>query len=174
MCERESDNKQYMCPPKMADGRAFTDYKPRCAVLTSLHAAGGQTMNSYELRQYLINNAEKMMDQSRTHAERMNACGPCVQPWNQGTMLPEQSMVKCNTSTCSVSTNDPYGLGQGRDYGITPDTQFIARQAQRDAQMRTGNTNCCTGYEDDLKYFPVGPTVFEEQRAAVPGGGFPF
>lgn len=178
-CERESDNKHYMCPAKMSDGRAFTDYKPRCAVHTSLMSAGSsgsaqQPMNSYELRQYLINNAETLMERSRTEAERMNACGPCVEPWNQGTMLPEQSMVRCNASTCSVSTNDTSGLGQGRDYGISPDTNFVNRMEARDAKMRTQPSNCCTGYDDDIKYYPIGPAVMEEQRYAVPSGGFPF
>lgn len=175
-CERESDNKDYMCPPKMADGRAFTDYKPRCAVHTSLMSAGapqaGAPLNSYELRQYLIGNAETIMNNQRNHAQQMNACGPCVQPWNQGTMLPEQSMVRCNKSTCSVSTSDPSGLGQGRDYGSGTDTAFVKRMEARDEQMRTQPDNCCTGYDDDIKYFPLAPVA--EERLAVPSGGTPW
>jgi len=169
-CERESDNKHFQCPPKMADGRAFTDYKTRCGVQSTL--MHDKAMNSYELRQYLINNAEALMQQNRDYAEKVNACGPCMQPWHQGTMLPEQSMVRCNESTCSVSTNDPYGLGQGRDYGITNDNQFLAKMQARDDKMRTHTANGCTGYDDDLKYFPVTPVA--EERYAIPGGGAPF
>lgn len=169
-CERESDNKHFQCPPKMADGRAFTDYKPRCSVLSSM--LQNRQMNTYELRQYMINNAEALMNQSRSAAESMNACGPCVHPWNQGTMLPEESTVKCNASSCSISMNDPTGLGQGRDYGITPDTQFINKMQARDATMRNSPTNCCTGYDDDLKYFPITPVA--EERYAIPSGGSTF
>lgn len=169
-CERESDNKHYMCPPKMADGRAFTDYKPRCAVHTTL--MGSRPMNSYELRQYMITNADTLMDKSRSEAERMNACGPCVKPWNQGTMLPEQSMVKCNASTCSTSTNNPSGLGQGRDYGIPTDIAFIKKMEARDDKMRSQPNNCCTGYDDDIKYFPFAPVAPE--RLSIPSGGSPF
>lgn len=175
-CERESDNKHFMCPPKMADGRAFTDYKPRCAVHSSLMTAGSgsasASLNSYELRQFLINNAENIMDGHRNQAQKASACGPCVQPWNQGTMLPEQSMVKCNTSTCSVATNDPNGLGQGRDYGIAPDTDFQKRMEARDAKMRAQPGNCCTGYDEDIKYYPLAPVA--EERYAIPSGGSPF
>lgn len=173
-CERESDNKYTTCPAKMADGRAFTDYKPRCAVHSTLMEAehAGRPMNSYELRQFLINNAENIMEQSRTFAQQQNTCGPCVQPWNQGTMLAEQSTVKCNTSTCSVTVNNPNGLGRGRDYGIAPDSNFIGRMEARDAQLRKGGENCCTGYDDDIKYFPLAPV--SEERFAVPSGGSPF
>ena len=168
-CDRESDNKHYMCPAKMADGRAFTDYKPRCTVFSSL---APQSMNSYEMRQYLINNAENIMQQSRRSVEAMNACGPCVKPWNQGTMLPEQSFVKCNTSTCTITPGDASGLGQGRDYGVAQDQEFIAHMEARDAQMRNQPNNCCTGYEDDLKYYPLAPV--QEERYAIPSGGSPF
>jgi len=166
-CERDSDNRHFQCPPKMADGRAFTDYKARCAVLTSL--LQNKAMNTYELRQYMINNAEQLMQQERTYASRMNACGPCVKPWNQGTMLPEQSMVRCNESTCSVSTSDPYGLGQGRDYGIPQESEFIAKMEKQNQELQK---NICTGFEEDLGYYPITPV--QEERYAIPSGGFPF
>ena len=170
-CERESDNKEFQCPPKMADGRAFTDYKPRCSVFASL-ASTPQPLNSYELRQYMITNAEDIMSRSRKEAEQKNLCGPCVQPWNQGTMLPEESIVKCNASTCTIVKKDPFGLGQGRDYGIPTDNNFIKVAEERDARMRSQPANCCTGFEEDSKYFPLAPV--HEERYAIPSGGSPF
>jgi hypothetical protein len=130
-----------------------------------------QSMNSYELRQYLINNAEKIMTESREASEKLNRCGPCVKPWNQGTMLPEESLVKCNTSTCQTNVNDPYGLGQGRDYGIQDDQQFIAKMTQLNQTAFGQQDNCFTGY-DDLKYFPL--TSVTEERASIPSGGKPW
>lgn len=165
-CERESDNKSFQCPAKMADGRAFTDYKPRCAVLSSL--LQDKPMNTYELRQHMINNAEAIMQQKREYASRMNSCGPCVQPWNQGTMLPEQTMVRCNESTCSVSKTNANGLGQGRDYGIPEETAFIRKMEEANIPQ-VGNV--CTGYDDDTRYYPV---AVEEERYAIPSGGQPF
>lgn len=169
-CERESDNKHFQCAPKMADGRAFTDYKPRCAIHSTLMQ--NQSLNSYELRQHMINNAENIMQRSRESVEHMNACGPCVKPWNQGTMLPEQTVVKCNASTCSQVTANPDGLGVGRDYGIVPDLDFMKNMETKDALMRQQPANCCTGYDDDIKYFPITPVA--EERYAIPSGGSPW
>jgi hypothetical protein len=147
----------------MSDGRAFTDYKPRCSVFESLIKSHPQPMNSYELRQYMIQNGEAIMKSNRQVFEDNNTCSPCKKPWNIGTMLPEQSMVKCNASTCSVSINDPYGLGQGRDYNTAVQIDYIKRMEQKNDKME--------GYINDVDYHPVSS---EEQRYAVPGGGIPY
>ena len=97
-CKKASDNKYNNCPPLMADGRMFTDYRPRC--IANFAVAGGASLpgnfdlpNSYEYRQYLIKNASDIMAKNRQMAYQNNACGPCTNPYNEGTMLPEQSMV---------------------------------------------------------------------------------
>lgn len=106
------------CPPKMSDGRHFTDYAPRCIARDNLMlGVDNKQMNSYELRQYLIANSEKIMQSNRDAAIKCNSWNACVQPYNQGTMLAEQNMVKCDTTSCRTSINDPYGIGTGRDYG---------------------------------------------------------
>lgn len=161
-----------MCPPRMSDGRHFTDYKPRCGVDAS--TLNGQTMNSYELRQYMITNAENLMQKNRDAAVGANKCGPCVEPWNQGTMLPEQSVVKCTTSTCTRATNDPYGLGQGRDYGSAPNASFISKMTEENAAFKP-QCNDCLLSSDRLK---SQAPVFEESsivgyRQTIPGGGEP-
>ena len=169
-CENESDNKHALCPAKMEDGRQFTDYRPRCA----MHE--GKNMNSYDARQYMINNAEQLMSADRKSMESRNRCGPCVEPWNQGTMLPEQTMTKCTAQTCTTFLKDPYGLGQGRDFGITPDAAFVAKMEKNNsAMMRAQDKNCCTGYDEDIQYYPLGNSPENlVKRSAVPGGGDPF
>lgn len=98
--------KVYDCPPKMADGRLFTNYNPRC--FTNINRD-----SSYDYRQSMISNALDIMEKNRI----IKGCGPCVEPYNIGTMLPEQSIVKCDKNTCRVILTDPNGLGQGRkDY----------------------------------------------------------
>jgi hypothetical protein len=153
----------------MADGRAFTDYNMRCATQATLMQ--NSQFNSYELRQHLIHNADQLMDENRNSKAIQNACGPCVQPWNQGTMLKEQSQVTCTKSTCSVSTTDQNGLGQGRDYGIAPQTSLINGMESRDQYMLNNPTNVCTGYDDDLRYYTLVPV--EEERYSIPSGGRP-
>lgn len=125
------------CPLKMADGRAFTDYRPRCAI--DFEAI---SKNSYDYRQYMIQNAEAIMQKNRNVAYDANKCGPCVAPFNQGTMLPEQSMIKCNASTCTFSLVNPNGLGMGRQYG--PDVMTDRERAFLRAREQEGV--CCAPF----------------------------
>jgi hypothetical protein len=172
-CETVSDNNTNMCRPRMSDGRHFTDYKPRCAV--NMNIVNGNVMTSYEFRQYMIDNADIIMQKNRENAINTNRCGPCVEPWNQGTMLPEQSTLKCDNSVCSININDPYGLGQGRDYGIKVDAEYINFMSEKNAEMSRNPKNCCLTPDDKIQYYPLCTT--EEsyvERPSIPGGGYPF
>lgn len=176
-CSRASDNRHFNCPPKMADGRHFTDYRPRC--LTNFVFPNDQPLNSYEYRQYLIHNADSLMKENRLHAYNMNICGPCVEPYDIGTMLPEEAVVMCDASTCKTMLTDPNGLGTGRQYDTAsasindPKNQFIKAKQNEQAFMQQ-TTNCCSSAGDDLKYFPYDKqTMNQAPRLAVPGGGMP-
>ena len=117
-CYKTTNNKFFNCPPRMDDGRHFTDYRPSCD-LNNLVASNNNLVSSYDYRQFLILNADKLMDLNRGYTVQMNSCGPCKQPYEQGTMLPEQSKVQCNDKTCNSSMSVLNGLGQGRTYGPT-------------------------------------------------------
>lgn len=106
--EKDPNVKNNSCPVKMSDGRHFTDYRPRC-----IYNSQNRSIGSYELRQNMINNAEKMLEEKR---RTMHQCGPCVDPFNIGTMLPEESIITCDENQCTVKMNDPNGVGQGRNY----------------------------------------------------------
>jgi hypothetical protein len=129
---KSSDTKYPSCPAKMSDGRHFTDYRPRCITNSQNMSVG-----SYEFRQYMINNAEKLLEEKRN---TMRQCGPCVDPFNIGTMLPEESYVKCDKNTCIVVGNDPSGLGQGRFYGEITD---VHKKFLQDRENESNMGNCC-------------------------------
>ena len=76
----------------MADGRHFTDYRPNCYLNNSMRA-DNQTFNSFQYRMFLTQNAERLMEMNRNNSCDKNCCGPCQKPYDQGTMLPEQSRV---------------------------------------------------------------------------------
>lgn len=119
--------------PRMADGRLFTDYRPRCVMQYQYRHQGSDS--SYAYRQHLIRSASDIMQNQRDAALQAAARAPCVKPYNQGTMLPESSKFVCNASTCKVVAGDPSGLGTGRNYGESP-AQAGAREAflsQQDA-----------------------------------------
>lgn len=129
------------CPQLMSDGRAFTDYRPRC-MQTFLAC-------NYDNRQYLQNNAETIMQNNRREFYNENKCIPHVAPYNEGTMLSEQNMVVCNKNTCSTTVNDPNGLGTGRKYSSEP--QSANEQFLQFKEIENGE-KCINGYDDPLFY----------------------
>ena len=179
-CTRASDNAYSDCPPRMADGRIFTDYRPRCDLNYSIPGSSDRTMmgsSSYTYRQYLIQNADQLMAGQRAWIYGSAVCGPCVRPYDVGTMLPEQTVVKCDARVCTRETNDPSGLGQGRVYGATPDaaaarSAFLERkESEQRALSKAGN--CCASPDDLAEYFGHGPVAGSPRRTAVPFGGQP-
>ena len=111
--QRATNNKYDNCPPRMSDGRQYTDYAPRCqANFFRLP----KPLSSYDYRMYLTENAEKLMDENRADATKNNYCGPCVKP---STMLPEQTKQVCDGRVCAFPVNDPAGLGLGRQHDTT-------------------------------------------------------
>ena len=119
-CDVKVDPK-VACPTRMSDGRAFTDYRPRCIVNAELMASvAGQKMvqSSYESRMYLQSQADKVMEQERQKAmDRLIPCAPCQRPFSEsGTMLPERYVVRCDGVTCTRNEVNPAGVGDGRSY----------------------------------------------------------
>ncbi len=149
----------------MDDGRHFTDYRPNCYVNNTLRS-NNKTYNSFQYRMYLTHNAEKLMEMNRANSCQKNCCGPCQKPYEQGTMLPEESTVTCNSTDCQVSKNDPKGLGQGRNYGNSGNC------ANWPEELPTGtSSNCCTPSDDNFRYHPVDPKMSSQGRYASPSGG---
>ena len=106
-----------LCPNRMDYGW-LTDYNFRCAQNAKLNAAVPPNKNAYMTRMYLQNNAVKIMEQERLAAEsRLAPCAPCKRPNSeQGTMLPEKYVVRCDGATCETVLNNPNGLGVGRGF----------------------------------------------------------
>ena len=102
----------------MADGRMFTDYRPRCDANLQYQAP---MSGSHEYRQFLIANGQRIIDEGRSAAAASALCGPCVQPYDQGTMAPEVDRFVCDKLSCARVTvpgaNPALAIGTGRDYG---------------------------------------------------------
>lgn len=174
-CSRVSQNKHFDCPPRMSDGRHFTDYRPRCLLNTMFQS--DQPMTSFEYRKYLVSNADKLIGKDRTEAYNNNMCGPCVEPYDQGTMLPEQSMTVCDANVCKFYKNDDNGLGLGRVYTNVPDSvakQQFMKQKHKEQDYLKKNANCCVpSHSDD--YYPIGAIGDNYVgRYATPSGATPF
>ena len=106
----------------MADGRLFTDYRPRC--VANLQYAAPMS-GSQDYRLFLIGNGAQIMEQNRAAAAAAAHCAPCVQPYNRGTMVPEIDRVVCDKVSCArtpvaeAGASGPGGfggIGTGRAY----------------------------------------------------------
>jgi hypothetical protein len=115
-CYKTTNNKYFNCPPRMADGRHFTDYSPICDIDSKINL-NNNLVTSHESREYLTNNALKLIELNRIEACKKNCCGPCQVPYNKGTMLPESSIQNCNNKSCNTKHLNNNGIGLGRDYG---------------------------------------------------------
>ena len=113
------NNKHQTCPALMSDGRLFTDYRPRCNSMESMLTRG---MSSYDYRQFLINNAEKLMQDHRQTTVAVAGCESCDHPSSKEPkcMMTEEQTTVCGRSTCAINTTDVNGLGRGRTFEVAP------------------------------------------------------
>lgn len=75
---RVSDNRYVDCPPRMADGRIFTDYRPSCVVDNHIRKQLGVS-SSLEYRNVLTMEASSIMQSERERAQFVN-CKCCSAP----------------------------------------------------------------------------------------------
>ena len=63
-CYKTTNNKHFTAPPRMADGRHFTDYRPTFDLNTKIQN-DNNVDTSYNYRMLLTNNAEQIMELNR-------------------------------------------------------------------------------------------------------------
>uniref|UniRef100_A0A6C0JEQ3 Uncharacterized protein n=1 Tax=viral metagenome TaxID=1070528 RepID=A0A6C0JEQ3_9ZZZZ len=168
-CYKTSNNKYFNCPPRMDDGRHFTDYRPNCHI-NNLVRANNAILNSHQYRMFLQHNSNKLMNLNRTYACQKNCCGPCQPEYNQGTMLAEQSVQQCNNRSCNTDFVNKGGLGLGRKYdgdsqqcGNWPKTLPVNQQY-----------NCCADNNALFNYYNQIDSKAQGElvsRNTVPSGG---
>lgn len=137
-CYKTGDNRFNDCPPRMADGRHFTDFRPNCSINNMLRVQN-KVANSYEYRMFLTRNAEDIMGINTQYAMDKNACKSC-----DNTMLKEQTKLKCNKESCDLQMNDPLGIGQGRADGSLDNCENCPSDLIKRSQVEN---NCMTPYD---------------------------
>ena len=170
-CFRTTDNKYLSCPPRMADGRHFTDYRPSCELDDRIRF-DNNVHNSFQYRQFVTTHAEELMNKNRHEACIQNCCGPCTGTDKEmldsvGTMLPEQSMFVTDGRIMKMRLNDPNGIGTGRQYWTTPQSC----EGLPSAWPITGgkSNNCMT--ENDKLFYLGNYADASLGRVAMPKGG---
>lgn len=168
-CHKTSNNKYSKCPPRMDDGRHFTDYRPNCHINNLVRSNNG-ILNSHQYRMFLQRNSDKLMNLNRTYASQKNGCGPCQEEYNTGTMLPEQSRQQCNSRSCNTDFVNQNGLGLGRQYDS--DSQ---KCGDWPSGVSSGNSsNCCADTNSLFNYYNHVDTKAQGElvsRHTMPSGG---
>ena len=167
-CDKK--NNSFFCQPIMSDGRAISDldsYRPRCST-QYVDKINNKMYPSYEQRMMLIHNATKIMNENALAAYNYSACGPCEEPYELSTQLPEYEMQKCDTRSCTFSGNNSSELGLGRESMYDKDRVNFLAMKEKEQQMfrNTNNVND--------SYYPIGGSVKNQvgyKRYSIPGGG---
>ena len=79
-CYRTTNNKFFTAPPRMADGRHFTDYRPTFDLNNKIQN-DNNIETSYDYRMFMSNNADRIMEVNRQHSQLKNGVNNCKQPY---------------------------------------------------------------------------------------------
>lgn len=70
-----SDNVKFTHPPRMHDGRHITNYEPNCQMNARLQ----QNLSSFQYKNFLMINAEKIMNDTNMFNSKVYGCSDCDQ-----------------------------------------------------------------------------------------------
>ena len=109
------------CAVRMADGRLFTDYRPRCDIADQFANVNSiPTSGSYEYRQWLIHNGQRIIDHHRALAIENAWCTPCskipTMPIEKDYFVCSKTACTRATSTFKTTTDKIRSFGTGRLY----------------------------------------------------------
>ena len=146
-CLNVSNNKHSKCPPRMNDGRHFTDYRPQCHT-NNMVQQNNDIHNSYQMRMFLTHNASELMKRDRKLACARNCCGPCQSPYQVGTMTPEKTARVANGPVpCAIKESYP---AFGEAHGTAP----LECASWNSSPIDAGSINCCSTVTKPCKYLP--------------------
>ena len=94
-------------PPRMSDGRIFTQYTPACE-------ARPASVSSNQARRAMTKNGAAIIDANRQMAETMDGfhhMAVCFDTTTSGTVLPEEQRLVCDERRCDMMPYVPGGLG---------------------------------------------------------------
>jgi len=104
-CNKTSNNKYFDCPARMDDGRTFTDYRPSSSVDDMIRYSNN-VMSSYEYRQFLIHNANNIMNVNMQYTVDKVGVINC-----NASEIPMNTVCNVNKQYSKCSQTNPNGIG---------------------------------------------------------------
>lgn len=169
-CYRTANNKHFNAPPRMADGRNFTDYRDSFTV-NNLVITDNKTSvsNSYDYRMFLQQNASQIMERNWEQSYLKNGVFNCKEPYETGTMLQEEIVQSCDAHRCDFTENYKEGLGLGRRSARNETNNLCVSPLNGPEVVLQDNQ--CAPAADLNNYYGNQNNNNAVQRQAVPGGG---
>jgi hypothetical protein len=104
-CNKTSNNKYFDCPARMDDGRAFTDWRPSSDVENMIQYSNN-IMSSYQYRQFLIHNANEIMNVNSMYSNNKLSCNNC-----DAKQVPFNTVCDVNAQTSKCHNINQNGIG---------------------------------------------------------------
>jgi hypothetical protein len=166
-CKYTSDNFYKNSPCRMNDGRIFTDYRSTC-VLNNLIQNNNSIKGSNEYKNFLVKNADNFRESYESYLEQKNTW-----PGYPESLVPERSMLKCDTNKCVVDVVDPNGIGQGRDFGVgdgCDKLEEVSNLRNRFNTFKSKEENCCgVNWQSDNGYPYIENNLVINSRGPIGG-----
>lgn len=123
-CYKTSNNKYFDCPALMSDGRIFTDYRPS-AYVNDLMRIQNKVYDSYNYRQFLINNGLNVIKTNDMYNEMKNGCGQCkyAEIKNESTCVYNKKYGLCAPNGCNGLGQNNYASPEGAAAPYNPGYQ---------------------------------------------------
>ena len=119
-CNKKPAQSAAACFDRMSYGlpSSQSSWETNCVLMYKLQNEH-KLQSSYEQRQWLQNNAERLINEARATAN-VPACAPCSENGPLVDALPESSIQQCNSVACTYASpkfgEGISGLGQGRNF----------------------------------------------------------
>ena len=106
LCYKTSDNKHSSSPPRMNDGRHFTDYRSN-NLINHLLIKNNKVHNNHDYKTFLIENSDKLRELNWNYACQKN----CHKECQDSIDIPHQSEFICNQKVCHHRDINKNGVG---------------------------------------------------------------
>ena len=105
-CNKTSNNKYFGSPARMDDGRSFTDYRSSSSVDDMIRYSNN-LLNSYDYRQFLIHNADNIINIKNRYTQDKISNVNC----NQNSIPSINTVCDVNKESSFCNVFDKNGVG---------------------------------------------------------------
>ena len=143
-CNKTSNNKYFDCTARMDDARTFTDYRASF-VVDDMIKKSNNVLSSYDYRQFLIHNANNIMNINNEYTKNTVECTSC-----NAINIPFNKECVYNNKYPECKKLDSNGIGLYNTVSNNNITPELYENCSYKLYMSTDHTNI---YKDNKDFF---------------------